>query len=275
MPRITYADRFDALLAKDYLSERDRTFAESLYGSYKHRRVLTAGRKRCLVQLEERYETPPQRDEVMIARIDDLRSRMTGADAQWGLGFTESLLKQLRSGGALSERQQEVLASIESQWTVAEVDKRVTWEQDFTPEMRQRFDVMVQYYRKNGYFHQVVGRAVLSPEKVPSKGDYERLTVNKYAAKVLAGYFDAPKYAVGSMVALRGNASWALRRKLPTGLAVVIAENAVVPVAAARGNKVYKLLPVGSTQTIFAEERDLKAHRVPKKKAGRKAAMKA
>lgn len=266
MPRITYADRFDALLAKDYLSERDRTFAESLYGSYKHRRVLTAGRKRCLLQLEERYETPPECDEVMIARIDDLRSRMSGDDAQWGLGFTESLLKQLRSGGALSPRQQEVLASIESNWTVGEMNKRVSWELDFTPEMRQRFDVMVEYYRKNGYFQRIVSRARLNPESVPTKGDYDRVTNNKYAAKVLAGFFDAPKYEVGSMVSLRGNASFALGRKLPSGMAVVIQANAEIPTAAARGNKIYKLLPVGGTQTILAEERDLKIHKVRKKK---------
>ena len=113
-----------------------------------------------------------------------------------------------------------------------------------------------------------MSRARLSPESVPSKGDYDRLTNNKYATKVLAGYFDAPKYEVGSMVSLRGSASWALRRKMPSEMAVVIQANAEIPVAAARGNKVYKLLPVGGTQTIIAEERDLKTHRVPKKKKG-------
>jgi len=275
MPRITYADRFDTLLAKEYLSERDRTFAESLYGSYKHRRTLTAGRKRCLLDLEARYDTRPQCDEEMIARITDLRTRMSGDDAEWGLGFTDSLLKQLRSGSALSERQQEVLAKIESQWTGAELNKRLRWEKDFTPEMRQKFDVMVEYYRKNGYFQQIVARSVRNPEAVPSKGDYERVTVNKYAEKVIDGYFAAPKYPAGTLVALRAMANWDLRRKLPSGLAIVITENAQVPVAAARGNKVYKLLPVGGTQTVFAEERELKTHRLPKKKTGKKTTMKA
>ena len=261
MPRITYADRFDALLAKDYLSDRDRTFAESLYTSYRSRKVLTAGRKRCFLELESRYEQPPETDEVTIGRLEDLRSRMTGPDSKWAMGFTESLLNQAKSGAALSSRQQEVLVNIEAKWSDDELTKRSTWKQTFTPEMFSRFKVMVEYYSKNGYFQNIVKRHRAAPEEVPTKGDYDRVTVNKYAEKILAGYFGAPKFPVGSLVSLRSSAGWGLGQKMPTGLGVIIEQSAMVPVAAARGNKVYKVLPVGGTQTIFVEERVLKAHR--------------
>ena len=60
MPRITYHARFAALLAKDYVSDRDRSFAESLYSHYKRKGALPAGRRRCFIELEERYAVRPE-----------------------------------------------------------------------------------------------------------------------------------------------------------------------------------------------------------------------
>ena len=54
MPRVTYADRFIALLARP-LNKRDRQFCESLQSFYLRKGRLTAGRVRCVKQLEERY----------------------------------------------------------------------------------------------------------------------------------------------------------------------------------------------------------------------------
>ena len=266
MPRITYADRFAALLAKNYLSERDRKFAGSMFAHYQRKKALTPGRRRCFLQLEERYASPPETDDAMIERIEDLRTRLTGNDAKWASGFTESLLAQAKSGACLSARQQEVLSSIESKWTDVQLAIRESWSKNFTPEMREKFDVMVKYYQKNGYFQNIVDSHRNSPEKTPSKGDYDRVTQNKYATKVLAGWFDAPSFPAGRMISLRSSADWSLRTKITTGLAVIIETNAVVPVSACRGNKVYKVLPVGGIQTVLVEERHLKAARIPKKK---------
>ena len=266
MPRITYADRFAALLAKDYLSDRDRTFAESLSAHYQRKKALTAGRRRCFLQLEERYATPPVADDEMVARIQGLQARMGGEGSQWATNFTQSLLSQARSGASLSARQVEVLEGIEAEWTETEVATRQSWDQDFTPEMAERFRVMTEYYGKNGYFQNIVRARAANPEMIPSQRDYERVTSNKYASKVLAGWFDAPVYEVGSMVSLRSSASRSLRHKLPSGLAVIIAANAEVPTRACRGNKVYKLLPIGSSQTVLADECDLKKARASRKK---------
>tara|TARA_Y100000310_G_scaffold57177_1_gene52387 strand:+ start:1452 stop:2258 length:807 start_codon:yes stop_codon:yes gene_type:complete len=266
MPRITYADRFAVLLAKNYLSERDRKFAESMFAHYQRKKALTPGRRRCFLQLEERYASPPKTDDAMIERIEDLRTRLIGNDAKWANGFTESLLAQARSGASLSVRQEEVLTGIESKWTNEQLAIRESWSKNFTPEMREKFDVMVKYYAKNGYFQNIVASHKSSPEKTPSKGDYDRVTQNKYAVKVLAGWFDEPSFSAGSMVSLRSSAAWALRRAITTGLAVIIETNAMVPASACRGNKIYKVLPVGGVQTMLVEERHLKAARIPKKK---------
>jgi hypothetical protein len=49
-------------------------------------------------------------------------------------------------------------------------------------------------------------------------------------------------------------------------MGVVVGVNVEVPTSAAKGCKIYKILPVGGAQTFNVEERTLKAARVPKKK---------
>ena len=268
MPRITYADRFATLLAKDYLSDRDRKFAESLFTSYQRKKVLTAGRRRCFLQLEERYATRPVADDGMVARIEGVRARMSAAndlDGCWADTFSLSLLKQAQTGATLSDRQLSCLRQIEEGWTEAKLKARQSWDQNFSPDMRERFKVAIEYYRKEGYYNNIVSAHRRNPEKIPTQAEYERLTENKYAVKVLTGYFGSPKFEAGSMVALRVSAGWALSQKFPSTIGVVIQPNAMIPASACRGNKVYKLLPVGGTQTVLVEERHLKKVRTPKK----------
>ena len=68
----------------------------------------------------------------------------------------------------------------------------------------------------------------------------------------------------------RAGALWraAGNGKLPV---VVVAANASTPSSACKGNKIYKVLPVGCAQTFMVEERDLKAHRTPKSKVKKSA----
>ena len=48
------ARRFEAIIGSGLLTSKDIEFANSLYSSYKRKRALTAGRRRCLAQLEAR-----------------------------------------------------------------------------------------------------------------------------------------------------------------------------------------------------------------------------
>ena len=138
MPRITYADRFATLLAKDYLSDHDRQFAESLFVSYQRKKVLSVGLRRCYLQLEERYATRPIADDHMVTRIEGLRVRMKNADdldGGWADKFSLSLLKQAQTGATLSPKQTSVLAQIEEGWTKEKLNARQSWDQNFTMDM--------------------------------------------------------------------------------------------------------------------------------------------
>ena len=132
--------------------------------------------------------------------------------------------------------------------------------------MQDRFRIMVAYYKANGYYGNITSRVVEG--FVPTQKQYEAITSNKYAAKILAGWEAAPKYANGSMALVRGTRGGSVQAfrasgngKLPV---VIVGVNAARPSSACKGNKVYKVLPVGCAQTFLVEERDLKTYRAPK-----------
>jgi hypothetical protein len=75
----------------------------------------------------------------------------------------------------------------------------------------------------------------------------------------LTAHFADPKFAPGSLVQFGAGASGALRRiKVPC---VVISSNGGPIVSAAKGAKVYSVLPMGSAKTLLCEERHLKKAR--------------
>ena len=117
MPRKTYADRFDALLAKDYITSNDRTFIESLYDYYKRKRALTVGRRRILVNLEERYAevpTPVKGYEHLV----ELQKNVERAPAdEWTRRFVSSIVEQVRAGRDLTVGQSIHLKKVQEAWT--------------------------------------------------------------------------------------------------------------------------------------------------------------
>ena len=262
MARITYADRFAALLAKDYLSDRDRKFTESLFQHYKHKKALTPGRRRCFLQLEEHYAERPDTDDEMDIRIRGLVTRMGESGSTWERNFTHSLRTQVASGRTLSEKQIEILEKIESKYTDEALSKASAWASAWGETEKVEWALLMRYYASTGYYRNLVLSWQLDQEAVPSLRDYTRITENKFARKILDGWRSDPVYAAGSMVSLRSSAKHTHRKALAKGVGVVIKTNAEEPSSASRGNKVYEVLPVGGVGTIMIEERYLKNARI-------------
>ncbi len=262
MPRITYHDRFAALLAKDYLSDRDRKFIESLYDYYKRKGSLTSGRRRYVLKLEEQYAERPETDDAMDIRIRDLVTRMGTTGTTWERNFTHSLRTQVASGRTLSEKQIEILEKIESKYTDEALSKASAWAAAWGETEKAEWAMLMRYYASTGYYRNLVLSWQLDQDAVPSLRDYTRITENKFARKILDGWRSDPVYAAGSMVSLRSSAKFAHRKALVKGVGVVIKSNADDPKSACRGNKIYEVLPVGGVGTIMIEERYLKKARV-------------
>tara|TARA_R110000824_G_scaffold92217_7_gene223905 strand:+ start:3622 stop:4440 length:819 start_codon:yes stop_codon:yes gene_type:complete len=272
MPRTTYHDRFAALLAKDYVAPRDRKFAEDLYSHYKTKGSMTSGRRRCFLQMEERYATRPEpldgADELgeLLKRIQ--RTVQGSTRPSWDHGFVSSVQGQLRSGRALSERQAAILTDIKDKFSDEKIATQRAWMDSWNAEKAESYRVVMEYYGNSGYFTRQVNAWREDRDITPSYDDYCKVTDNKFAKKILDGWHAPPKYAPGSMVALGSGASYRQREQCPNryNLCMVIASNVAVPSSAARGNKVYRVLPVGAAKPFIVEERQLKASRLPKKK---------
>jgi len=267
MARTTYADRLKALITNPAMSARDCQFASSLLAYYVKRKSLTSGRARCVRELEARYSAEAvaeraARTAPLTARLQALTARVT--EGSWAGGFVESLTEQVASGRNLSPRQIEILEKIESEHSDEAINAAASWDADFSDDMRDRLTVAARYYRRTGYFTNLVDRA-LTPDGqptafIPTEKQYRKVTENKYAQKVLTAHYDAPKYATGSMVQLRPSCGYLARSKAGDKPCVVISTTEPI-VSACKGAKMYRILPIGSATMITIEERHIKKAR--------------
>jgi hypothetical protein len=224
--------------------------------------------------MEARYASKPVVNSKLLAEVTELRSRIADGSS-WDAGFVDSVIGQVNAGRDLSEKQAATVAKVNSRYSTEALAALSAFDTEYraSETMQARFSIMVTYYLKNGYYGNITSRVV--DGFVPTKKQYDALTSNKYATKILAGWDAEPKFAAGSMVMVRSggqtpHALWlaAGKGKLPV---VIVSQNSSAPTSACKGNKIYKVLPVGCAQTFEVEERSLKTHRIPRKKAGKKA----
>jgi hypothetical protein len=253
---------FDSILADARITGSERTFVESLQAHFRARKSLTAGRRRCLGNIEERLKAAPAAvDSTLDSRLSDLLSRATKAGDRWAMDFIPSLRGQLLAGRDLSARQTEILAKIEARHSDKAQAVRDSWVSSFTSEMRAKLVIAARYYLANPpYFGDLATVAIEDDSFVPTKRAYEKMVENKYATKVIESTLSKAKFAAGSHVALRANApargiGYALPR---TATGVVLKADAKPVTSPARGSKVYSVLFFGQTSPNFIEERWLK-----------------
>lgn len=253
--------RLENLVANPRLKAagKDHTFAKSLLAYYERTGRLTAGRRPWLDRLEERYadDAPDYGDAGLAARIQGVRARVT--EGSWDHNFLGSILEQNRSRGNLSGRQIEILEKIEGRYSEEALGKRARWAQDYTPEMAERMRIAAEYYLSNPPYYGDLARSVVGDPTsfVPTEKQYQAMTENKYAQKVLTAHFAEPAFAVGAKVSGRASAPRGINGKM----GFVMKANAKPVTNAARGTKVYMILPVGEPVPVFCEERHLKRGR--------------
>jgi hypothetical protein len=270
MARSTYGTRLEALIANPAISQRDKAFAESLHRFYTSKRRLTAGRARCVKQLEDRYSPEKlaaamEKGAAMLERLNAVCERTE--PKSWGRGFINSLQGQIMAGRELSEKQIKTLEKIEAENSDEAIKARDTWKLDYRYEADPAWsarhckvaEVAARYYKAAGYFQGLVHSILNDDGFVPTIEQYNKITKNKFAVKVLTAHFADAKFAPGSLVQFGATAPSALRRiKVPC---VVISSNGGPIVSAAKGAKVYSVLPMGSAKTLLCEERHLKKAR--------------
>jgi hypothetical protein len=258
---------FDAVLADPRITGNERLFVESLLASYKRKKSLTAGRRRCLLNIEERLKAPAATiEKALETQLSTTEFRAGCAGDAWGVEFIGSLRGQLLAGRELSPRQKEILAKIVTRHSDEAQAVRNNWASSFTSEMREKMIIAAHYYLANPpYFGDLARKAIEDDAFVPSKKAYEKMVENKYATKVIESTRSTPKFAPGSIVALRsgarvlqGNSSVFPVPAIRSNVAFVLKVGSRPVIGAARGCKVYTVLFTGATAPTQVEERWLK-----------------
>ena len=183
----------------------------------------------------------------------------------WDKDFMISISERLNSGKQLTEKQTMWVHRIADRYSDNAVKERTEWKERWISDksLRDKAEICAKYYLHSGYY--TWSKDILLDDKfIPSLKQFKVLTENKYAMKVLNGHNAEAKYPVGSMVHIRKTLSGPdaprlrrARRELKTDLAMVISTTEEI-VSAANGNKRYKIVIVGESTPILAEERNLK-----------------
>jgi len=268
---MSISKRLEELVSNPYLkaNKRDYDFAVSLQQAYQRQGRMTPGRRPWLDKLEEKYseeavaERQSHLDSPLVARIENLISNIED-NRSWAYGFAESVLGQVQAGATLSPRQLEIIAKLEREngsEVQAERQAFAAKYKDESTGLREKALVASEYYLTTPYFRDICRMVVSDENYVPSLSQFNKIVENKYAKKILTGYFAEPKFPAGSLVQLRTSAPGGNANKK----AMVIATNFRSPTSACAGNKVYQVLPIGETVPVVLEERHIKTWRAAKK----------
>jgi len=132
-----------------------------------------------------------------------------------------------------------------------------------TDEYKENMDTISSYYSSNGsYFRKI--RTKYQSTGIVSSFEYDRITKNKYASKVIEAYRAEPKFALGSLVDFRTNHCETsdvdgMRRVYKRSAnGILILSNTERVISACKGAKRYKAVCVGDTKPFYIEERYLK-----------------
>ena len=187
----------------------------------------------------------------------------------WTRRFCESLQQQLEQGRQLSGRQLEILGEKYQQYGPESLAVESGWASSWDAEKEEIFRVCALYYRRTGYYtllaNKVNENGTIAEGFIPRKREYQKMCNNKYAMKVRKAWFDAPKFPVGSLVAIRSTApNYGGGRTIPkqkdgkTIAYFVVEDNSTAPKSACAGAKCYTIIAAGSSVTHEIEERHLK-----------------
>ena len=196
----------------------------------------------------------------MLERINNVKGRIliAGDESSWDYGFMESLQEQLSNRGTLSPRQEEVLQQVEGRWSDEALSSRANWEKDWDTDLEAKFWIALQYYRKTGYYGNIVWKYLTTAgvrcAGAPSEKEYNKLVLNKYASGVIRNIQSEPQFSVGGTAVFRSGAR--THRGKPC---IILKHGDAATVSThAKGAKPVQVLPIGSAEPIWTEERWLK-----------------
>jgi len=210
----------------------------------------------------------------VIERIKSLLEMKVSNISPWQRGFLESILEQAERQVVLSHRQIQILEECEFDNSEERVETIREWQSAYGAETRQKFDICMKYYDRIGYFSSVVSSWRFDDSFIPTEQVYKKVCENKYTERVLESHFATPKYKVGDIIQFRSTtshnkyfvgANGAMLRTNQVKYATVVESDALPVLRAAKGSKIYSILPFGAPRKYYVHESDIKKARGLKK----------
>jgi hypothetical protein len=186
----------------------------------------------------------------------------------WDHGFLESVKLQLDKAYTLSDRQKEMIDKINKEHSPEELLAEAAWKENYGSEQKEIATVCARYYEGTVYYQDLVYEILNNKKFVPSRKQFNKMTENKYAKRIVSAFNAKPKYDLGAMIMLRMGAPRQYSGNFNLGVTsdcaryVIVIENNGFPVNACKGAKVYNVLPVGGKEAFSIEERYLKKARI-------------
>ena len=170
--------------------------------------------------------------------------------------FLSSLSAGFKKYGGVTQKQYEAFCDIENSYLYSEKTKS-EWIAQYNNTHREIANICALYYCANPpYYGDLAYRVLYDKKFIPSEKQYNSLTQNKYALKVLDSHYAEPKYNVNDYVSLRKNNPCRIDEE--SNMFVII-QTAPEPITtAAKATKKYKILPLDGKKTYIVEERWLK-----------------
>ena len=196
---------------------------------------------------------------------------------QWAEGFADSIRHQISKGRTLSLPQKAACRKIFKENSEEAQAQLANWASEYKKLHKQEANQLATYYKhqSGGYFGDLV-RTILADE-VPARGKYLKMRNNKFAKKVLAEIERKPRFSTDDhiipnskfldgysfkhpMMSSRNGQSYVTdgeKNNFKSRGGIIIAIDDKI-CSAAKGAKRYLVLPFGSAETYWVEERFLK-----------------
>ena len=214
-------------------------------------------------------------DQQIFDRLGAIKGLPTCS--QWAAGFADSIRDQIKRGRTLSDRQKATCHKILKENSKEANRELANWASEYKMHHKKKAKQIATYYsvQSGGYFRDLV-KTILADE-VPPRGKYLKMRNNKYAKKVLAEIERTPRFSTedhiipnskfqegysfnAAMMSCRndnGYVSGSEKRNFRSRGGIIIDVDDKIH-SAAKGAKRYLVLPFGSAETYWVEERFLK-----------------
>jgi hypothetical protein len=214
-------------------------------------------------------------DQQIFDRLGAIKGLPTCS--QWAEGFADSIREQIGKGWTLTPAQKKACNKIFKDNSEEAQAQLANWESEYEKHHKQEAIKLATYYKhqSGGYFGDLV--MVILADKVPNRRGYLKMRNNKYAKKVLVEIERKPRFSTddhiipnskfqdgysfsASMMMTRDGRSWVTSEEKANfknrgGIIIGIDDKIC---SAAKGAKRYLVLPFGSIETYWVEERYLK-----------------